>query len=266
MKKLVLKSIEARKKIIEMKYKSKSSHIGSAFSVLDILIYLYFKKLDLIGKNRDRLILSKGHASSALYVTLWLKDIIKTEEIDNYYVNGGKLPGHIDRKVSPLLDASSGSLGHGLSIGAGMALSYKIDNITNRIYIILGDGELDEGSIWEAAIFISRENLDNITIVVDYNKLQGYEETEKIFSYNKIKKMWEALNFEVLEVDGHNFYELDECFNKKSNRPIVILANTIKGKGIKEIENKLEWHYKSPNLEQYNDWIKELEKYENNLY
>lgn len=266
MKNLILKSIKARKKIIEMKYKSKSSHIGSAFSVLDILIYLYFRKLNLLGEKRDRLILSKGHASSALYVTLWLKDILKIDEIDSYYVNGGKLPGHIDKKVSTFLDVSSGSLGHGLSIGTGIALGYKMDKVSNRVYVILGDGELDEGSIWEAAIFISRQNLNNMTIIVDCNKLQGYDKVENIFSYEKMKNMWKALEFEVIETDGHNFHELEKSFNIKSSKPIVILANTIKGKGIKEIENKLEWHYKSPNLDEYNKWIKELDEYENNLY
>ena len=268
MKELQKISNNARKKILSMKHYSKSSHIGSAFSVLDILVYLYFKGLNIAKENlndnnRDRLILSKGHASAAIYTTLALKGFLDYDKLDKYYCDDGELPGHIDMTVSDALDLSAGSLGHGLSVGAGMALAMRIDAIENRIVVIMGDGEINEGSIWEAAMFITRENLKNITIFIDCNKFQGYDETSKILTYDRNKNMWLALGYDVLEVDGHNFYEIETAFNNKSERPFVILANTIKGKGVSYMENKLEWHYKSPSLEELRKGLEELE--ENNL-
>ena len=143
-----------------------------------------------------------------------------------------------------------------------MALAMKIDNIDNRIVIIMGDGEIDEGSVWEAAMFISKENLKNILIFIDCNGLQGYDRTEDIFKFEKNKNMWEALEFEVIEIDGHNFEEIEKVYKYKNDRPIVVLAKTIKGKGISFMEDKLEWHYKSPNLEEFKKGIKELEENE----
>ncbi|MEG1942048.1 MAG: transketolase [Cetobacterium sp.] len=272
MEKLKEYSLTARKQILKMKCISKSSHIGSAFSVIDILIYLYFRKANISDENisdiyRDKIILSKGHASAALYTTLWLKGFITDEQINNYYCDNGALPGHVDKTVSKALDLSSGSLGHGLSVAAGMGLSFKMNKLNHKIYIILGDGELNEGSIWEAAMFISSKNLDNVVIIIDSNKLQGYDLTENILEYEKMKKMWLALKFEVKEINGNSFEDLEKGLSNLSGKPEVIIANTIKGKGIKDIENKLEWHYKSPNENEYKIWLKELEdKNENNIY
>lgn len=263
---LLTKSNEARKIILEMKYKSKSSHIGSAYSVLDLLIYLYYEKLNMTKENlntnkRDRLILSKGHASAALYSVLSLKGFLEKEKINNYYCDGGDLPGHIDNTVSEALDVSSGSLGHGLSIGVGLALASKIDSIENTIVVILGDGELNEGSIWEGAMSATRFNLNNLLIIVDANKFQGYNKVDDILNYERMVKMWKSLDFEVFEIDGHNFEEMKKTMGAKSfMKPTVIIANTIKGKGISYMENKLEWHYKSPNEEQFILGKKELQK------
>lgn len=267
MKDLVLKGTEARKLILQMKCRSKSSHIGSAFSVLDILIYLYFEKLNINSENleekfRDKLILSKGHASAALYTTLYLKGFLKEEDLNKYYCNEGRLPGHVDKTVCKALDLSSGSLGHGLSVGAGMALASYINKKNNNIYVILGDGELNEGSVWEAAIFISKHQFKNLTIIIDSNKLQGYDKSEDIFEYKKLKNMFKSLEFEVIEIDGNNYKEIEEGINRKTDKTKVIIANTVKGKGISYMENKLEWHYKSPNEEQLKLGLEELEKYE----
>ena len=264
MKDLKVISRDARKKILNMKYKSKSSHIGSAFSVLDILTYLYFKGLNITKDNlkhndRDRVILSKGHASAALYTILAIKGFLDMEKLDKYYCDNGELPGHIDMTVSDALDLSAGSLGHGLSVGAGMALAMKIDKIDNRIIVIMGDGEVNEGSIWEAAMFISRENLKNVTIVIDYNDFQGYDKSSDILTYERNIEMWRALDFDVLEINGHDFEQLDKAFNHKSEFPILIIAKTIKGKGVSFMENKLEWHYKSPNKDELKLGLEELE-------
>lgn len=271
MKDLMLKSTEARKIILEMKYKSKSSHIGSAYSILDILIYLYFKEMNINEKNknnsfRDRLILSKGHASAALYTTLYLKGFLEKDYMEKYYCDNGKLPGHIDKTVCEFLDLSSGSLGHGLSVAGGLVLASKISEKDNKIFVILGDGELEEGSIWEAAIFISKYQFKNLTIIIDSNKFQGYDKSENLFEYKKMINMWKGLDFEVLEINGHSFIEIEKAIKYKSNKTKVIVANTVKGKGISFMENKLEWHYKSPNLDEYNKGMEELKSYENNIY
>ena len=162
--------------------------------------------------------------------------------------------------VSNSLDLSTGSLGHGLSVATGMALAMRIDKVNNRIVVIMGDGEIDEGSVWEAAMFISKENLKNILIFIDCNGLQGYDRTEDILKFEKIKNMWKALEFEVIEINGHNFEEIEKAYKYKSDRPIVVLAKTIKGKGVSFMEDKLEWHYKSPNLEELKAGLKELEE------
>ena len=255
----------ARKKIMNMKYYSKSSHICSAFSVLYILVYSYFKGFNITEENlrdnnRDRLILSKGHASAAIYTTLALRGFLDIKKLDMYYCNDGELPGHIDMTTSEALDLSTGSLGHGLPVGAGMALATKINKIDNRIVVIMGDGEINEGSVWEAAMFITRENLNNMLIFIDCNGLQGYDRTEKILTYERNKEMWRALGFEILEIDGNNFEEIEKAYKYQSDRPVVVLAKTIKGKGVSFMENKLEWHYKSPNLEELEKGLKELEE------
>ena len=257
----------ARKKIMNMKYHSKSSHIGSAFSVLDILVYSYFKGLNITEENlrdnnRDRLILSKGHASAAIYTTLALRGFLDIKKLDMYYCNDGELPGHIDMTTSEALDLSTGSLGHGLPVGAGMALAMKINKIDSRIVVIMGDGEINEGSVWEAAMFIIRENLKNMLIFIDCNGLQGYDRTEEILTYERNKEMWRALGFTILEIDGNNFEEIEKAYKCKNYKPVVVLAKTIKGKGVSFMEDKLEWHYKSPNLGELEKGLKELEENE----
>jgi len=241
-------------KILEKTY---GSHIGGDYSVLDILNTLYFKIMnvdekDPNKKNRDRLILSKGHNALALYSVLCKKGFFKKEYLLSYCQNGSCFEGHVNSHV-PGVEVSTGSLGHGLAVGIGIAIANKNDKNPGRIFIILGDGECNEGSIWEAAILASRLKLDNLTVIVDSNKFQGIDSCEEVYGKNNLAKMWETFGFEVREIDGHNYSEIINTFSNipfKEEKPSLVFANTIKGKGVSFMENKLEWHYKSPNKEQ----------------
>jgi len=259
-------SKEMRKDVIKMAYKACSSHVGSALSIIDILTVLYFEVLNINvenykNKNRDKFILSKGHAASALYAVLSKRGFIEKEILDTYYTDGSPLSGHPKKDSVPGIEASTGSLGHGLSIGCGLALSDKNDNRKCKTVILMGDGECNEGSVWEAAMFASSRNLNNLITIVDNNKLQGLGRVDEVTGLYLLEDKWKAFNWNVKEINGHDFdaiYEaLIEAYESKG-KPTVIIAHTIKGKGISFMENKLEWHYKSPNEEQYKSAIGEL--------
>jgi transketolase len=254
---------EIRKKILKMIFTSQSPHIGSALSCVDILTVLYFKILAIDPKNpwlenRDRFILSKGHAASALYATLAQRGFFSEEVLNSYCLDGGKLPGHSTMHCVPGVEVSTGSLGHGLSIGAGMAIAAKGDNKNYRVFVLMSDGECDEGSVWETAMFASHHKLDNLIAIIDYNKLQAFGRTNNVLNLEPLKEKWISFGWAVKEIDGHNFTEIEKSLNIRRSKPSVIIAHTIKGKGISFMENKLEWHYKSPNKEEYNLAIKEL--------
>jgi len=257
-------SKEIRKSILKMNAKSNASHTGTALSCVDILTVLYFKIMNIDPKNpkmqnRDKFILSKGHGSSALYATLSQKGYFDKSLLDGFYLDGGVLPGHLDKEAVCGVETSSGSLGHGLSIGVGMAISVKFDKLPNHIYVMCGDGELNEGSIWEAVMFAAQKNLDNITLIIDYNKLQGYGKTNEVINLEPLDKKFEAFNWEVIQINGHDFLEIQKALETKANKPKVIIAHTIKGKGVSYMENELIWHYKSPNKEQLEQALKELQ-------
>ncbi|MCM8814644.1 MAG: transketolase [Candidatus Omnitrophica bacterium] len=245
---------DARKKIVIMHSRSNSSHIGSAFSVVEILVSLYFcimriKPDDPCWEGRDRFILSKGHAASALYAVLALKGFFPENILDTYAIDGGKLFGHVTKDVVPGAETSTGSLGHGLSIGAGMAIAGKYDKRKFRVFVLMSDGECDEGAIWETALFASHHKLDNLVAIIDYNKLQSFGRTNEVVNLEPLAKKWEAFGWAVREVDGHSFPRLIRIFSSiplQRYKPNLIIAHTIKGKGISFMENKLEWHYKSP--------------------
>ncbi|MBA2942392.1 transketolase [Paenibacillus sp. CGMCC 1.16610] len=252
-----------RKSILNMMHYSKSSHIGSCLSIVEILYVLYFKVLRVdpdspIDPARDKFILSKGHGSAALYATLAERGFFSKKYLDEFYVNGGRLPGHLDMSAVPGIEVSSGSLGHGLSIGAGMAIANKLAKSEARVFVLVGDGECNEGSIWEAAMFSSHHLLDNLTVIIDYNKLQGFGETNEVVNQKSIINRWQAFGWETYEINGHESKEIYTALNKKQLAPKAIIAHTIKGKGISFMENKLEWHYKSPNEEQLNRALIEL--------
>lgn len=247
--------------IVEMMYKSHSSHIGACLSVVDILYTLYFKKLRISDdgyklKNKDFFVLSKAHSSAALYAVLAERGFFDKKLLSQYYINGGILPGHLDMHSVPGIEISGGSLGHGLSVAIGRAIAKK--NEDTNIFVLLGDGECNEGSIWEAAMLASTLKIDNLTVIVDFNKLQGLGKTNDIINQRNLAERWRAFGWESIEIDGHNHRMLEEAFDLKTTRPKAIIAHTVKGKGVSFMENQLAWHYKSPNDEEYLLAIEEL--------
>lgn len=253
---------EFRKTLIRITSESNSSHLGGMLSCMEILTYLYcikmnFGRHNFKSKERDKLILSKGHAALAIYVILNDLGIISSKTLNSYCSDGGKLIGHTDHKV-PGIEASTGSLGHGLPIAVGLALGNKLYRRTSHVYAVLGDGECNEGSVWEAAYSASRFKLDNLTVIVDYNKLQGFTNTEEILPKKSLLDMWASCGFEVIRVDGHNFDELRKAFGIKSDKPKVIIADTIKCKGVSFMENKIESHYKPLRGDQIGCAMREL--------
>ena len=257
-------SKKIRKHILKMIYTSQSSHIGAALSIVDILVILYFHTMNVDSKNytdvlRDKFVLSKAHASSALYATLVEKEIIPLDYLEKYCVDDGILPGHLDSTFVPGIEFSAGSLGHGLSVAVGMAIANLQLSHSGRIFTLVGDGECNEGSIWEAIMLASHLKLSNLTVIVDYNKFQSFGMTNDVINQESIVDRWKSFGWDVFEVDGHNFLELIDAFNEHQSKPKVIIAHTVKGKGVSFMENKFEWHYKSPNQEQYDLAIREMD-------
>jgi len=261
---------EIRKKILKMKLMSQGSHIGSAFSCVDILTVLYFKILRLNvknakDKNRDRFILSKGHAASALYATLVQRGFAPESALDKYCQNKSTMAGHAMKDSVPGVEISTGSLGHGLPVGIGMAVAAKKDSKKHRVFVLMSDGECDEGSTWEAALFAGHHKLDNLIAMIDYNKIQSFGRTNEVLNLEPFRQKWTSFGWQVKEIDGHNFKEIEGALSKipfKKNSPNLIIAHTIKGSGGKTacdiFEDKLEWHYKSPTKEIYENAIKLL--------
>lgn len=256
-----------RKKVLKMVHRSQGSHIGSALSIVEILTALYFKILNISperydDEKRDRFILSKGHACSALYATLALRGFFKPCLLDGYCMDGGVLPGHATKGCVPGVEVSSGSLGHGLSMGAGMAIAAEYDRRKYRVFVLLGDGECDEGSIWEAAMFAGNKKLDNLVAIVDYNKIQSFGRVKDVNNLEPFVDKWRSFRWETKEVDGHNVEKLIQSLTKlpfRKGRPSVLIAHTVKGKGISFMEDRLKWHYKSPTTEELRKALKEIE-------
>lgn len=257
---------EIRKKVLKMFFDSQTAHIGSSLSEVDILTILYFKILSIDPKNPtaedgDRFLLSKGHGAAALYATLAQRGFFPEETLDIYCQNGGKLPSHSTRGCVPGVEVSTGSLGHGLPMGCGMALAGKRDSKKYRVFVLLSDGECDEGSNWEAALFASHHKLDNLIAIIDYNKLQAFGRTNEVLNLEPLDKKWQDFGWEVKEIDGHNFEEIENGLSKipfQKGKPSLLIAHTIKGKGVSFMEDKLEWHYKNLTKEEYEQALKEL--------
>jgi len=256
----------ARKNILEQVYLAKSGHPGGALSCIDILTVLYFNQMNVDPENpqmenRDRLILSKGHASPALYSILAQKGFFPEEELKEFRKLGSRLQGHPDLKKLPGVDMSTGSLGQGVSAACGMALASKFKKQDNRIYCIVGDGEMQEGQIWEAAMTASHYKLDNLCLIVDNNNLQIDGKIEDVMSPYPIAEKLESFGFVVFKADGNDIVNLIDAFDYASiigRKPVAIVANTVKGKGISFMEDKAEWHGKSPSSEEYEVAISEL--------
>jgi len=257
---------EIRQTILNMVHAARVSHVGSALSVVDILYTLYFNVANISEENindpnRDIIILSKGHASAALYSVLYHKGFLSKDIIDNYSQDNGSLPCHIDKEKSRFFEVSSGSLGHGPSLGVGFALAKKMNNNSGRVFVICGDGECDEGSVWEALMFASTHKLSNFVFIVDYNKFQGFGATNAVINQKNIEEKISSFGFETYTIDGNNIKELTKMLTiTPCDKPLAIIANTTKGKGVSFMENKLEWHYKSPNDEQLEVALSEIEE------
>ncbi len=261
-----LLSSRIRQSILNLSHRTKSPHIGSSFSSVEILASLYFKILaisptDPSNSNRDRFILSKGHACPALYAVLAERGFMSKEDLNGFAVNGGTLEQHPNMDNEKGIEVSTGSLGHGLSIGAGMALAAKRDRQDYRVYVLLGDGELNEGSVWEAAMFASSHHLDNLVAIVDYNKIQALGYTEDIISLEPLTQRWSSFGWATAEIDGHDFGQTFETFDRvpfSAGKPNIIIAHTIKGKGVFFMEDELLWHYRAPDDEEYERALREL--------
>lgn len=256
-------SREIRKNLVRMH--QKGSHFGSAMSIVDILAVLYFRVMNIAAPDdpdRDRFILSKGHATSAWYATLARKGFVDGKILDTYLKDGGQLYGHPVRGGVPGVETSTGSLGHGINIGAGMALAAKNDGKGYRVYVLMGDGEIQEGSVWEGAILAARLTLDNLVAVVDANNLQGFDVVENIQPIPTFRGKWEAFGWGAREVDGHNHGELETAFRAAPFRPgcpSVIIARTTKCKGVKEMEGCFESHYLSVPKDKVECYCRDLE-------
>jgi len=214
--------------------------------------------------DRDRIILSKGHAGAAIYAALAEKGFFPIETLKTHYQDGSILSGHVSHKGVPGVEISTGSLGHGLSIGAGMAYAAKKDKMKHKIYVILGDGENDEGAVWEAALIANHFKLDNLIAIIDYNKMQSLDFVENTISLAPLDEKWKAFGWNTIEIDGHNHAELKEAYIKAASslgKPTIILCNTVKGKGISFMENNILWHYRFPHKgDEYDNCILELNK------
>lgn len=266
-KQLQINATKARMGAIIGTYNAKSGHPGGSLSAADVFTYLYFKEMNVDPKNpkwadRDRFVLSKGHCAPSLYAVLALKGFFDWDELKTLRHVGAMLQGHPDMKGTPGIDMSTGSLGQGVSTACGMALAGKMDNKDYRVYTVLGDGECEEGQVWEAAMFAGHKNLDNLVIIVDQNGLQIDGTVEEIGGIEPLDKKFESFGFNVLKVDGHSFEELDSAFkNAKETKgmPTAILMKTVKGKGVSFMENQVGWHGKATNDEEYKIAMAELE-------
>ena len=262
------KANEVRQGIVTAVHSAKSGHPGGSLSAADILTYLYFEEMNVDPKDpkkadRDRFVLSKGHIAPALYSVLALKGYFPWEDLKTLRHVGSYLQGHPDMKGTPGVDMSSGSLGQGVSAACGMALSAKLSNEDYRVYAILGDGEIEEGQVWEAAMFAGHRKLDNLVVVVDNNDLQIDGRVSDVCSPYPIDKKFEAFNFNVICIDAHNFDEIRAAFKAAKEckgKPTAIIAKSIKGKGVSFMEDQAKWHGSAPNDEQYQQAMDELKK------
>jgi len=250
---------------LRMTHRAKSSHIGGSLSIADLLAVLYNRILRLDPAHpdwddRDRFILSKGHAAAALYAALAERGFFPLDWLDTFYQDGSHLPGHITYGV-PGVEVSTGSLGHGLSIGCGMALVGKRDNRTYRVFTLLSDGECDEGSTWEAALFAPHHHLDNLIAIVDYNKIQSFGAVKEVLNLDPLADKWQAFGWAVREINGHDFNQIENALLGipfKVGQPSCVIAHTVKGKGVSFMEGQLAWHYRHPSDEELQQALAEL--------
>ena len=259
---------EVRKDIVTALHAAKAGHPGGSLSAADIFTYLYFEEMNVDPKDpekadRDRFVLSKGHTAPGLYSALAQKGYFPVEDLETLRHLGSYLQGHPDMKHIPGVDMSSGSLGQGISAAVGMAIAGKMDNADYRVYTLLGDGEIQEGQVWEASMMAGFRKLDNLVVIVDNNNLQIDGAIDEVCSPYPIDKKFEAFNFHVINIDGNDFDQIDAAFKEAKatkGMPTAIIAHTVKGKGVSFMENQVGWHGTAPNDEQYAVAMEELEK------
>lgn len=245
----------ARRRLLQMHYESRVGHIGGNLSALDVMLYLHHRVME----PDDRFILAKGHSAGALYITLWSLGLLSDQQIDGFHCDGSKLAGHPPANWLPEIPVATGSLGHGFPIACGLALARKLERRPGHIYCLCSDGEWQEGSNWEALIFANHRRLDNLTLLVDANGLQGFGTTAEIASMQELGKRFAAFGFEVRQVNGHDPESLCTLIQPNGNGPRAIILNTVKGKGVSFMENRMEWHYLPLNAELYARAMRDLD-------
>lgn len=254
---------------LHMTSRGGSSHVGAAFSIADILAVLYgggvmrHDPKQPRWEGRDRFILSKGHAGAAVYAILAELGYFSTEELKKHYQDGSVFSGHVSHKGIPGVELSTGSLGHGLGVGAGMAKALKLAGNTARVFVLISDGECDEGTVWEAALFAQHHQLDNLVAIIDYNKIQSLAPVAETLQLEPFRAKWEAFNWSVVETNGHDHKQLIAALTSlpaRANRPTVIIAHTTKGKGVSFMENTVLWHYRTARGEEFSRALAELEQ------
>lgn len=260
--------------VVKMAHYSKESHVASALSIADIVAVLYSDVLNISSSDwnnsdRDRFILSKGHACAAVYAALAEGGFFEQDELYLQCQNGARLSGHICHMNIKGVEASTGSLGHGCCIAAGMALAGRCRNAQYKVYTLLGDGECNEGSVWEMAQFAAQQNLNNFRIIIDYNRMQAMGDCKNILDNSDMAERWKTFGWNVIEIDGHDHSEIKRAllFKTENSKPICIIAHTVKGKGVSFMENNLIWHYRDPQGNDYKEAIEELENtYEKSIH
>lgn len=265
-KELEVFAVKERLGIIDGVFSAKAGHPGGSLSICEVLSYLYNVEMKVDSKNpkwegRDRFVLSKGHAAPALYAALALKGFFPVEDLKTLRKSDSYLQGHPNMNKIPGVDMSTGSLGQGVSAAVGMALGAKFDNADYRVYTILGDGEIEEGEVWEAAMFAANKKLDNLVAIVDFNGLQIDGSIDEVNSAYPIADKFKAFNWNVVEIDGHDYEQIENAFDNARNtkdKPTCIVMKTVKGRGVSYMENQVGWHGKAPNEEEYNQAITEL--------
>jgi transketolase len=246
--------LRAKLRLLQLHYEKKIGHIGGNLSALDVILFLYHHVL----KENDRFVLSKGHAAGALYVSLWSAGKLSDGDLNGFHKDGSKLSGHPAAGWCPEIPFSTGSLGHGLSLAAGVSLGMKIKNEEGRVFCLLSDGEWEEGSTWEALIFTAHHRLNNLTLLVDSNGLQGFGKTTDIASLEPLADKVRPFGIEVLEVNGHDPLEIDSAITYPAATTKMIILRTVKGKGVSFMEGKMEWHYLPMSKEQYVQAVREV--------
>jgi transketolase len=258
-----------RETVLQMTHRARSSHVGSCFSIVELLTTLYSCILRIRPDepdwpDRDRLLLSKGHGAGVLYAVLAEQGFFPRERLDQFYANGTQLAGHVTHHGVPGVELSTGSLGHGLPVGCGMALAARRNGCPARVFVLLSDGECDEGSNWEAALFAPHHHLDNLTVIIDYNKIQSFGFVAEVLDLDPLAEKWRAFGWAVSEIDGHNHEEILATLEKlplQPGKPTCVVAHTIKGRGVSFMEKKILWHYRPPDAKELELALEEIKNH-----